>query len=413
MAPVTAHEEARSVIARPRSRGYFALYKFMWQNWGSTILRVVDGRLTMHGLGDGGNDVDELATSSECIAVISALFAGTFYSPLEQASSKATVIEANQPGIGILTFWAAYTTFWAWSITVTFAVFLLMFIRNIPTQPESTYFISIASKEIRAPTLCLIFSICCSVWTVFMDVFTRMAQLDQPQDLASTLEGVNFTEAASSIGRQLMIIKAKSDQQDGEVAGTGSRFASSPPVVAAFAIQIPFWFGLFILWLFSTVHKLLHARRIFSAEDSPAATKESLERMPSTPAVPWLATPSADKLRLYLDQYLKIFGARGSLGMVISPEHFREYVVHLERKAGHGDISYFARRMIDQILEQWVQEELMRQNVKIDAEDLLVDADTLETQEESPTMLKRNSTKSMKPSLVRETESRSLTIDPG
>ena len=91
VSPVTTHEETRpTTSAQRRPRGYFALYKFMFRNWGSTILRVVDGRSTLHGLGDGGNDVDELATSSECIAVISALFAGTFYSPLEQASSKAT-----------------------------------------------------------------------------------------------------------------------------------------------------------------------------------------------------------------------------------------------------------------------------------------------------------------------------------
>ena len=341
-------------------------YSFLRRNWLTTFYMVMSGDALLHGLDDGGEDVTELSTSLENIGVISALFAGTVHSPLEQSASKAAYIDEHVPGLGTVQFWVAYTVFWIWCVTVAVSIFLLMILRNVPTQFESTYVISIARKELRLPYYLTFSGIFSTIIMVMLDTYTRSFQLDTP--LPVTLEA--DIEAA---GRALAKRKrANPGEDDGEVGGyspASSLALGGDGIRAAWAFGIPFWTLLFFTFFFALVHKVLHARRVFRADD--IAKNQDLALMATSPGVPWFSLPTADAIRADLEVYVAQYKAPNYVGSLVSPEHFREFVLRRERAKGHGDISYLGRRLIEQIFEEWEQDFLAGQSVKINSEELL------------------------------------------
>ena len=63
---------------------------------------------------------------------------------------------------------------------------------------------------------------------------------------------------------------------------------------------------------------------------------------------------------------------------MLSPTHFREYVVRKERAKGHGDVSYMSRRILDQVFEEFVQVQLAQQDVLVAGEQALKQVSTEE-----------------------------------
>jgi hypothetical protein len=226
-----------------------------------------------------------------------------------------------------------------------------MLIRNIPTRAEGAYFLSLVDFEIRIPCILLFFSVFSTTAMVALDTYSRAFKLDLI-DLPWDQQRTNFTDPA-----------------DGRT--TPSLVAGGDYMIAAWVVEILFWASAFFLWLLMVLHKLLHARRIFNGEISERAS-EACNSMQTTTDTPWFSTPSAATLRRHLAAYVGEFQSRGKLGNAISPEHFLEYTLRQERAKGHGDLSFLSRYMIEQIFQEWTQEQLTSQSVMIDRGDELV-----------------------------------------
>jgi hypothetical protein len=78
------------------------------RHWITSAIGVFRGDFMLSGVGDGSNDVPELAIGYENTAILMALLVGTLYASYENAASTAAAVDGNMLGLGSFYLWACH-----------------------------------------------------------------------------------------------------------------------------------------------------------------------------------------------------------------------------------------------------------------------------------------------------------------
>ena len=329
------------------------------------LVRLFTGEIILTGIGDGGDDRDELVNTFENMAIVMALIMGILYTPFEEAATKAAVLDRNSLGLGSAYVWMQYLNIALAASVTLMSLFVIASLQSVPTRAEATYLISMIRTEIMVPYSLTFFAAFQTISTTFMNAFIRMRCLDVDKVLLlarvadlSQLGPSGETDNATEVEnlRRLATATASRAGSKGEHGVPLNEQGPASEIDLLENGRVALWgmlvctVGMVIVTLFqgsSIFVKQWHARQVFCPKDDAVSAQE---RAVAGAGVTlgdkgWFASPNAVQLRRYLHEYKHYFDTKGTLGSVASPEHFLEFVLVQERSKGCGDISYLARKM--------------------------------------------------------------------